>query len=235
MSCLELGGCLAGLMIDKSAEALEKNADYKRMIKNRTPQQKQVIDYFFMKGGCMKRTISDSEYDSLIMDKLNSINFKQKALSRLGIDESEVQEIEPVHFESFYFSHDGKTMSRLGKDNIWRSSGYQVTWLFFSDTQVYIYQYTFNMDEDGQKERTEEYFYRDVTNFSAVTETEEDVVADKVSCSGKTTYVRKNITYDSMSVIVPGDKFSCSMTRSPYTERAIQGMKAKLREKKNQG
>lgn len=29
MACLEAGGCLAGLMIDKSAEAMEKNADYK--------------------------------------------------------------------------------------------------------------------------------------------------------------------------------------------------------------
>ena len=43
--------------------------------------------------------------------------------------------------------------------------------------------------EDGQKERTEEYFYRDVTNFSSAAETEEQIVADKVSCTGKTSYV----------------------------------------------
>ncbi|MCI8308559.1 MAG: hypothetical protein HFH14_10985 [Lachnospiraceae bacterium] len=48
MACLEAGGCLAGLMIDKSAEAMQKNADYKRRIKGRTSQQKQVIDYFYM-------------------------------------------------------------------------------------------------------------------------------------------------------------------------------------------
>lgn len=234
MACLEMGGCLAGLLIDKSAEALQKNEEYKRAVKGRTPQQKQVIDYFYMKGGCLNKTITDQEYDAMVMERIGREDFKQKALNRLGIDESEVQEIAPVHFESYYFDANGKTSSRLGKDHVWRSSGYQVTWLFFSDTQVYIYQYTLNMDEDGQKERTEEYFYRDVTNFSSAAETEEQIVADKVSCTGKTSYIRKNITYDSMSVIVPGDKFSCAMTRNDYSEKAIQGMKAKLREKKNQ-
>ena len=34
------------------------------------------------------------------------------------------------------------------------------------------------------------------------------------------------------AIIVPGDKFYCSMEQNDYTERVIQGMKAKLREKK---
>ena len=36
-----------------------------------------------------------------------------------------------------------------------------------------------------------------------------------------------------VTLVVPGDKFYCSMEQNDYTERAIQGMKAKLREKKN--
>lgn len=121
----------------------------------------------------------------------------------------------------------------MGKDRVWRSSAYQISWIFFSDTQVYVYQYTFNMDEDGKKEATEEYFYKDITNFSTVSDSVEKEVVDKVSCTGKTTYVRKSVDSNRFALVVPGDKFYCSMEQSDYTERAIQGMKAKLREKKS--
>ena len=95
-----------------------------------------------------------------------------------------------------------------------------------------MYQYTFNMDEDGKKESTEEYFYKDITNFSTASDTVEKEVLEKVSCKGEATYTRKNVDSNRFAMVVPGDKFYCSMEQSDYTERAIQGMKAKLREKK---
>lgn len=124
------------------------------------------------------------------------------------------------------------TFNKWGKDRKWRSSAYQISWIFFSDTQVYVYQYTFNMDEDGKKESTEEYFYKDITNFSTSSDTVEKEVLEKVSCKGEATYTRKNVDSNRFAMVVPGDKFYCSMEQSDYTERAIQGMKAKLREKK---
>ena len=57
-------------------------------------------------------------------------------------------------------------------------------------------------------------------------------VLDKVSCKGEASYARKNVDANRFAIIVPGDKFYCSMDQNDYTERAIQGMKAKLREKK---
>ncbi len=43
----------------------------------------------------------------------------------------------------------------------------------FSDTQVYLYQYTLNMDEDSKKEITEEYSYKDVTSIATASDTVE--------------------------------------------------------------
>ena len=176
--------------------------------------------------------MTDAEYDAMVRAKLNSMDVKKKALAKIGLDESQVNEIEPVHFEGFLFD-ERNAYALLGKDRVWRSSAYQISWIFFSDTQVYVYQYTFNMDEDGKKEATEEYFYKDITNFSTVSDSVEKEVVDKVSCTGKTTYVRKSVDSNRFALVVPGDKFYCSMEQSDYTERAIQGMKAKLREKKS--
>ena len=107
-----------------------------------------------------------------------------------------------------------------------------VTWIFFSDSQIYVYQNTFNMCSGSKKEQTMDYFYKDVTNFTAVSETYEKDVLDKVSCNGTASYVHKTVDANEFRLIVPGDKVVCAMEQTDYTERAIQGMKAKLREKK---
>ena len=176
--------------------------------------------------GCFSKRMKDEEYDAMVRNVLNSMDFKQKALNKIGLDESEVNEIEPVHFEGWVFGK--KAYARLGKDNIYRSSAYQVSWLFFSANQVYLYQYTFNMDEDGKKEATEEYFYKDITNFSTSSDTEETPQYDPKQKKN----ILINVDSNRFALTVPGDKFYCPMEQNDYTERAIQGMKAKLREKK---
>ena len=171
--------------------------------------------------------MSDAEYDAMVLSVLNSNDFKQKALNKIGLDEDQVKEIEPVHFEGFQF--DKNSLTKQGDDGKYRSSKYQVSWLFFSATQVYLYQNTFNMDEDGKKESTEEYFYKDITNFSTSADTVETPFYDKK----KNETFLKNVDSNRFALTVPGDKFYCSMEQNDYTERAIQGMKAMLREKKN--
>jgi hypothetical protein len=223
-----LGSAIAGAAVDATA----KQAEMQRALKGRTPDQQKVIKYFYGAGGCLSAGLKDEEYESMVKAKLNSIDFKQKALDKIGLDESEVSEITPVTFSGYNF--DSKNAyARRGKDGVWRSSQYQVSWIFFSATQVYVYQYTFNMDEEGKKESTEEYFYKDITNFSTSSDTVEKEAVDKVNCSGKATYSRYNVETNRFALIVPGDKFYCSMEQNDYSERAIQGMKAKLREKKN--
>jgi hypothetical protein len=201
-------------------------------LKGRTPEQKKVIKYFYGDGGCLSPGLKDIDYEAMVMARVKSMDFRQKALNKIGLEESQISEIEPVHFEGYMFD-EKKTMAKWGKDKVWRSSAYQVSWLFFSSAQIYVYQYTFNMDEGGKKESTEEYFYKDITNFSTSSDTVEMWALDKLSFQGEASYARKNVDTNRFAIIVPGDKFYCSMDQNDYTERAIQGMKAKLREKKS--
>ncbi|MDR2026359.1 MAG: hypothetical protein LBQ01_02220 [Prevotellaceae bacterium] len=195
--------------------------------KGRSAEQKQALRYFF-NDGCLQKKVSDEAYDAMVDARVKSFNAKAKAMAKIGLDESELKEIDPVHFEGYYFDPK-KSYAKRGKDGKWRSSAYQISWLFFSAMQVYLYQYTFNMDEDGKKEATEEYFYKDITNFSTSSDTVESPYWDPKQKK----MMLENVDSNRFSLVVPGDKFFCSMEQNEYTERAIQGMKAKLREKKN--
>jgi hypothetical protein len=220
---------------------------WRELVKGRTDEQQSVIKYFTKPAGCFSKNISDEEFDTLVQKKVESMGFKQKALDKIGLDESQVNEIEPVHFENYY----GVGMNREStKDRYWpkylwvkrgidgipRTNAYQVSWLFFSDKQVYVYQYTLNLNEDGKNERTEEYFYKDITNFSTASESaEQEEIITKKGCLGigaTTTVVRKNLDTDRFALIVPGDKFFCELVKNDYSESRTQAMKAKLREKK---
>lgn len=201
--------------------------DLKALIKGRPKQQQDVIKYFFGKGGFLTKRITDEEYDNLVSETVKKSNFKKKALEKHGLDETQVNEIEPVHFEGWDFGK-STNWAKYGKDKKARSSAYQITWLFFSSSQVYIYKNIFHFDKDDKKVATEEYFYKDITNFSTVTDTVERNVWNEGLKSNEV----KNVDSNDFAITVPGDKFYCSMEQNDYTERAIQGMKAKLREKK---
>jgi len=217
-----LGSIITGAAIDAAA----KQAEMDRRLKGRTPDQQKVIKYFFQSSGCFDKCLTDQEYESMVMAKAKKTDFKKKALDKIGLDESQVNEVTPIHFEDYVFD-DKNAYALNGKDGLWRSSAYQITWIFFSSTQVYVYQYTFNMDEDGKKEKTQEYFYKDITNFS----TDSDTVEKEVSVGSKK-FVRTSVDVNRFMLSAMGDKFYCAMQQNDYTEKAIQGMKAKLREKK---
>lgn len=189
----------------------------RKAYKGKSEEQKQVIRYFLVEG-CGKETISDAEYDAIIAKRLPQI--KRQGLKKIGLDEDQIKEIEPVHFENFVFDND--SYYKKGEDGVWRSSKYEVTWLFFSDSQVFLYKKTMSFDEKKDKEATEEYFYKDITNFSTVSETKTITLGD----------IPLEIDTTQFKLVVPGESFKCAMIQNDYTEGAIQGMKAKLREKK---
>ena len=186
-------------------------------------EQRKVIEYFLKSEGCFSKNMTDDEYMAIVRKKRDSLNLKQRALSKIGLDEDELQEIAPIMFEGFTFKN---AWSKRRANGNWVSSAYQVSWLFFSATEVYIYQYTMNMDEDKKSESTEEYFYRDVTSFNSRTETEEakDNHGNKIE-----------VESNKFCIVVPGATLTVALqdTTGDF-ESAIQGMKQKLREKKMQ-
>ena len=189
------------------------------LTKGKNPDQVKTIEYF-VKEGCMTKTITDEEYWQMIQAKKNSLNLRQKALSKIGLDEDEVSESPPAVFEGFVFKN---AFAKKRANGNWISSSYQVAWLFFSSTQIYIYRYTFNMDEDKKSESTDEFFYKDVTSFSTASETE---TAHGLGDS------KFEIESNKFKMVVPGDKIFVSMDGVEDSEAIIQAMKQKLREKK---
>lgn len=207
----------------------QDSSEVKQRGKNRTSEQKMALRYF-LNDGCLQKKPSDQEYDNLVRSMVaeKKLTDPQTALDKLGVDESEVTEVKPLFLEGYVFG-DKNTYAKIGKDNEWRSSKYQVSWIFCSATHVYLYQYTFNTDEDGKKIATEEYFYKDITNFSASSDTVETPYWDKKEKK----VVLKNVDSTRFRITVPGDSMYCMMNQTEENEAAVRGLKAKLREKKS--
>lgn len=193
--------------------------EVRRLTQGKNFEQTKTIEYF-CREGCMVKTISDEEYLDMVRRKRDSMNFKRKALNKIGLDEEEVSEIPPAMFEGFVFKNAYAKQNAAGK---WVSSAYQVSWIFFSSTQVYLYSCTFNMDEDKKNERTDEFFYKDVTSFSTISD------SDIAHGLGGNTF---EVTSEQFAMVVPGDKLFMAMGDIQNADAIIQGMKQKLREKK---
>lgn len=207
-------------------------AEIKKLCKGRNADQQEVIHYFCDERGCMKKGISDAEFDANKDRQIAGLNLMKRALGKLGIDEDQVQEVEPIVLTGPIYKD---TYKREGADNIKRYSAYQITYIFCSSDQVYVYQYTLNLNSDEKKERAEEYFYKDITNFTTVDDTEELTfeVTKGSGCLAKSEEQKIRIETAEFKIVVPGDAFLCSMIPNSDTEGKIQALKAKLREKKN--
>lgn len=188
--------------------------------RGKSAEQVKVIEYFCKQEGCLSKNLSDDEYSQMVIKKRDSLNLRQKALNKIGLDEDEVSEIPPAVFEGYVFKN---AFAKKRADGNWVSSAYQVAWLFFSSTQIYVYRYTFNMDEDKKTESTDEFFYKDVTSFSTSSETE---TAHGLGDS------KFEVETNKFKMVVPGDKIFVSMDGVSDSEAIIQAMKQKLREKK---
>ena len=201
--------------------------NYRSFMKNMSPEQKKILTKYFCSSGCLGAltAMKDNQYDALVDEKVKSLNLKQRALNKIGLDESEVNEIAPVNFYGWDDDYGKSNLAgKYGVDHEFRTSRYQVSYLFFSATQVHLYSYTVDMLFNKTTETSEEYFYKDITNFTTTSDSEEVKVGNK-------TY-----TYDKMAfqIVVPGDKMRLAISgmNMEEVERSLQAMKQKLREKK---
>ena len=137
--------------------------------RGKTREQKRVIKYF-QTAGCLSRAMSDDEYDTLVATRLQAASNKEHALEVLGLDESQVQEIQPVCFHGYLYEdskieENNLILKKRGNDDEWRSSAYMVSWIFFGDHEVYFYQEVFCMDSLDGWVSTDVYFYDDIVTM----------------------------------------------------------------------
>ena len=193
---------------------LKANMEISKLCKGKTEDQKKVIKY--RHGGVfVLGKMTDADYDQHVQNVIAKLNTKQRALNKIGLDEDQLREIDPVFFEGYSSEN-----AFVGKDDKLRSTKYETAWLFFSDTQVYMYSYKMDMMSDDKKESTEEYFYKDITNFSTSAETIE-AFKTKTGCFGSSEKEKVNREFSNFGLIVPGDKFRCSTSNVKNLDQSV--------------
>ncbi|MCL1943699.1 MAG: hypothetical protein FWF54_09175 [Candidatus Azobacteroides sp.] len=208
---------------------------------SRTEEQQQVIRYFLYNGSILsKEEMKDEEYDALLKSYLDKTDFKQRALNKFDLDESEFTEVNPVKLENYYFE-EKDSFSKKGKDGKVRSSAYQISWVFGTNDKFYIYRNTIHLDQDVRKETANEYYWKDIDRFFISNETKKiwlyDIPALIISqFSNKTSQIiGSSINYDVtlFSMSVHDEKIECFIDETNDSqERTIRGLKTKLDEKK---
>ena len=101
------------------------------------------------------------------------------------------------------------------------SSIFEVTWLLFSNEQLYLYEKKCMLHKDKKTtEMTNEYFYTDVVSLATADQETHISLSDE------------DYDYKVFNLTVPGDQITVALDSNDETEAAIQGMKQKVREKK---
>ena len=108
------------------------------------------------------------------------------------------------------------TLVKIGNDGKLRTSKYDGTVLFFSDTHVHAYQIIQDMLSCTETECTREFSYKDIMSFYA---------ARKMPFKGGN-------RIDTFILKVPNDEFYCSMDNVESVDRIINAMRQKMREQK---
>lgn len=162
---------------------------------------------------------TDADIDAAASSQL--ANMKARALTKLGIDEDEVNEIAPISFHGYDYT---KAMIKKGKDGKYRSNKYKAVMFFFSNNEVHAFTYIFSITENNQKESTDVYFYKDIVSVSTQTDGTEYSVG-----KGKSS----QFDYESFTLTTTGGtSVSCSVRNIDDAQRSINGMRSLIKSKK---
>ncbi len=218
-----------------------------QLLEGKSESEQKAIRYFYAmpeSSGCFsKNYVSDEDYLSLVDRQVGSMESrKARALSRLGLDEDQVREIPPVCFQGFaMLAGDVRgidiDLTKVTSNNRIVTPTKELTWLFFGNDQVYVYKARVDMiDSSLKSERTQEYFYKDVTAFASANDSVRTKAPEiKNGCGGdKVAYVDRTVERDTFRIVVPGDQFDCALSPEDDNDSKISAMKQKLREKKTQ-
>lgn len=253
------GGILRkfGLGKKSSAEALFSKAAY------RNDEQKRAVHYFSgankkgcfarlrdflsptiyekdptVKKGCFTKKlgfISDAEYDALVQSAVSKMDPENRGLAKIGLDKSQIEKT--ISFGNYVFDELGDNKWCEDDDRL-RTTKFEVTYLFFTQNQIAVYQLALSSEWEQHEEVTYEYHYKDITSFKSETKQQDVVITvDKGKKGCCKVFGPEKIyrtTLNEFVITVPGDSFSVRLGSKTTVEeeQSIQAMKAMIREKK---
>ncbi len=219
-------------------EKVKEKVLLERFKKGKTREQREIINFLYTdSNGCgcgnivtSKMTIE--EYEQIVAKKLYNLDLRQRAIEKIGLDESEIEEIEPIPLSGYVFENKNDIILVKAVKDRAVSSRFSVTWIFFSKTQMYTYTYTFETISDNVWETTRDYFYQDVTCMTMVQRVVEKIDVIKSGCLSTESVIKNNFLVDTLEIVVPGASYSFSMRNNEDLERSLRAAKAMLRERK---
>ena len=222
------------LYTDKQGDELTE----KELFKDKSDDEVKALKFFCgipIKSGCFKKEyLSIEGYQKLVDAKKGEIDFKEKAISKLGIDEDQCKEINPVSFEGPRYTY--KKLQPLAKwiDGKFFSSMYEITWLFFGEEQVYVYNFAFDTTDATAQEKTQEYFYSDINAFATQSDNVEKKtwIVETTTCGSDVKQGKKMFNEDLFKIVVPGEAYECSFPNTDEDNQSVSAMKQKLRDSK---
>ena len=227
---MAIASAIGGAAVNAAALLAQKEA----LKKGKTNEQKDCIDFLYnlSSSGCLNKSSSMTmqQYMGIVQAKCQALNSKEKAMEKIGLDPSQIEEIPPIVLSSFVYDDDCLVRT---DNNVAVSSQYCITWIFFSADQIFTYQFVFDTTSDNTWEFTKDFFYTDITCFSTEQDLKEDIQISTGCGCLKTERITKNhYIVDRLNIVVPGTEYSSAMRNNPNIQQSIQAAKAMLREQK---
>ena len=161
-----------------------------------------------------RNTHWDADFDKFEISTIEGMNIKERGMSVLGIDESQLKQTAPFCAVTNITGNNAK----FGRDGKLRSDNKEHTWFYFSEDEIYIYTIKFKLSNVAHaSENTQEFFYSDITSINM----------------GRRPAANGGAEIDEIQLVVPGDKISYSFnTNSDEVKKSVNALKNLIRDKK---
>lgn len=170
-----------------------------------------------------KKLMSDAEFESLVQKKIEEMNIEQLGLERLGLDPDQVKEIRPIVLQDKVVAdHSFRVYGE--DDHSLHSSTQHVTYLYFTDEQLFVYKIQFDMCCNMQDEWAHEFFYTDICDIQSHT-------YKNILKFDKFEYEYSSVAF---AIISSNSEIGFEIDGDNENVGSIQAMKQKIRERKAQ-
>ena len=186
-----------------------------------------------------KKLLTDAEYEELVCKKIESMNIGEVALERLGLDIDQVKEIHPIVLKDKVITKNSLIVYNR-KDLSSHSSTQHVTYLYFTDEQLFVYKIQFDMCCNVQTEWAHEFFYQDICDIQSCISKNTLKINNNILKSNDIKDEAKDdfeIEYSTVTFNIVSSNSMIGFEIDGKNENidSIQAMKQKIREKKAQG
>lgn len=168
-----------------------------------------------------KAVMTDEEYEQLVDQKIEEMDIKALGLDRLGLDPDQIKEINPIILRDKVIEKYSFTVYN-DEDESTHSSTQHVTYLYFTDEQLFVYKIVFDMCCNVQDEWAHEFFYTDICDIRSYT-SRNILKTDHGDFEYSTVAFDIISTNSEIGFVIDGDNENIN---------SLQAMKQKIRERK---